>query len=208
MEGRNACKQYLCRCDLSHCSESTEIRHADSFCVKKCRRFFQAGRKIWTQWRENPPPTLSLSVSKYAGFAYLRAETPCMCVLTLLPQLEGWESEGWGLDFHEHVWSLVSPLVEQSVGTVFHIKELACLISVDSEQLEKSQWNIGTYASLPQSPSIDTSIVLFQFPAKPPGRGSRDHAEGGAEGAGCFSTPKFGQFSPLGVFFPEDIWFS
>ena len=31
---------YLFRCNFSSCSESPEIWHADSFCVKKCPCFF------------------------------------------------------------------------------------------------------------------------------------------------------------------------
>ena len=33
-------RMYLFRCDFSSCSESAEIWHADSFCVKKCPCLF------------------------------------------------------------------------------------------------------------------------------------------------------------------------
>ena len=60
--------------------------------------------------------------------------------LNTVPTIEG-EGRGGGsgvggvVDFHEHVWSLVSLLVEKTMGIVFHGMRM---ISVDSKQLEKS----------------------------------------------------------------------
>ena len=56
-------KWRFCR-DFPSCSESAEIAHLDSFCVKKCpcSFFFQEGRKIWTKLHATPlPPFLSIS---------------------------------------------------------------------------------------------------------------------------------------------------
>ena len=75
-----------------------------------------------------------------------------------------------GVDFQEHVWSLVSPLVEKNTGTFFDTKSWpACQISADSEQLEKSQRNRYTRLSLtepfnckccyPSSTSCSRSLI-------------------------------------------------
>ena len=48
---------YLFRCHFSSCSESTEIWHADSFCVKKCPvHFSTSGETGFKHALESPPP--------------------------------------------------------------------------------------------------------------------------------------------------------
>ena len=75
---------YLFRCDFTSCSESTEIWHADSFCVKKCPVIFSRRQnnmdKIARKSPQPPPPPLCPSPNN-VGFWSLRAQTLCVCVL-------------------------------------------------------------------------------------------------------------------------------
>ena len=142
---------YLFRCNFSCCSESTEIRHANSFCVEKCPCIFSSRQKntdkiAWKSHPPPPPPTLSLGPSpNNVGFPSLRTETLYMGVIPTIG--------GRG----ELSWTCLKPCFPACGKKPRHLltqKQSAWLISVDSEQLEKSQWNtVGTYASLPQSPS-------------------------------------------------------
>ena len=100
------------RCDFSSCSESTETWHAYSFCAKKCPCFFfKQAEKIWTKWCKPPPPP----PSKQCTTSILENWNTVHVCFCPVPQLEG---EG-GLSWTWHVWSLVSLLMEKSVGTVF-----------------------------------------------------------------------------------------
>ena len=83
---------YLFHCNFSSCSESAEISHADSFCVKI---FFKQAEK----YVQNSTTPLSLSVSKQCRI--LRTKTLCMCVLTVFPPLG---ERGGGLS-----WTCLKP---------------------------------------------------------------------------------------------------
>ena len=103
VEGR---RKYLFHCDFPSCSESTEIWHADSFCVPVF--FFQEGRKIKPKLHEN-----------IVGFRSLRTKTLYMCVFYAIG---GGGGRKGGVDFQERVWSLISPLVEKNTGSFFDTK--------------------------------------------------------------------------------------
>ena len=158
VEGR---RKYLFRCDFSSCSESAEIWHADSFCVKKCSCGFFSRQKNINQITRKSPLPLCPSPN-IVGFRSLRTKTPCMCVFYTI----GWGEGGGGgggrrgvLDFQECVWSLVSPLVEKKHGHFLTQKESACQISANSEQLEKSQRN--RYLPLPSTQPFYYCVIYF-----------------------------------------------
>ena len=107
MAGRH---MYLFRSDFSSCLESTEIWHADSFCV-----FFKKAEKYRPNFVKIHPPLCPSP--NIVGFQPLRTKTLCMCVF--MP-LEGGGGRGGGggggqkegVAFQELVWSLVSPLFD------------------------------------------------------------------------------------------------
>ena len=96
---------WLFRSDFPSCSESAEIWHVYSFCVKKCPCFFQECRKIWTKLRQIP---LLCPSPNNVGFRSLRAKTLCMCLIYAIGGWVGARRAGEGVDFQEQVWSLVS----------------------------------------------------------------------------------------------------
>ena len=87
-----------------------------------------------------------------------------------------------GVDFQECVWSLVSPLVEKNTGTFFDTKRVSMPNFSGFLATWKNRNEIGTYASLPRSPSIDIwnsfliLIHVFQLPLSNLLRGCRAHA--------------------------------
>ena len=124
---------YLFHCNFSSCSESAEISHADSFCVKI---FFKQAEK----YVQNSTTPLSLSVSKQCRI--LRTKTLCMCVLTVFPPLG---ERGGGLS-----WTCLKPCFpacgKKKTGTFFYLKNCN---------------EIHTYASLSQNPSMGTHYIHF-----------------------------------------------
>ena len=87
---------------FSSCSESAEICHANSFCVKKrlCVFFFKLAEKYG-----QTSLSLSLCLQTMWDFVPWKTKTVCVC-LTPFPPLEG--RGGGGVYFHESVSSLVS----------------------------------------------------------------------------------------------------
>ena len=135
--GLHASRPYVTfRSNFPSCSESAEIWHVYSFCVKKCPCicFFKNAERYGqncVKFNPPPPPLLCPSPNN-VGFRSLRVKTLCVCLLRY------WR--GGGLS--KRVWSLVSLLVEQKIqGHFFTEKESACQISADSEQLGKSLRN-------------------------------------------------------------------
>ena len=129
---------YLFRCNFSSCSESTEIWHADSFVLLKCPCFFSRRHKNMDKIaRSSTPPSLCPSPNN-VGFRFLRAKTPCVCVIL---------EEGGVVDFQECVWSLVYPLVEKKSGTFFNTKR----VGMPNFNVKNCN-EIGTYASLSTEP--------------------------------------------------------
>ena len=71
-----------------------------------------------------------------------------------------WTERGGRGGFHTILSIFFCLLEKKTQGHFLTQKESACQISVDSEQLEKLQQNrVGTYASLPWSPSILLSKI-------------------------------------------------
>ena len=106
-----------------------------------------------------PPPPPPLPPNNI-GYQSLRAKTLCMWLLRYWREVGGLQElrgrgGGGGVYFQEHVWSLVSLLVEKDAGTFFHRQGVTCQISADSEPLGKSLRNshIG--------PACTEPIVIF-----------------------------------------------
>ena len=91
--------KWVFRSHLPSCSESAEILHVYSFCVKKCPcGFFQECRNIWTKLRQiQPPPPPSLSVSKQRRISIFEGQNTVHVSFMLL---EGyWGGGGGGVNF-------------------------------------------------------------------------------------------------------------
>ena len=99
-----------------------------------------------------PPPPLPLCPSpNIVGFRSLRTKTLCMCVLYAIGGGGGGGQKEEGR-LQEHVWSLVSPLGKKRVD-FWHKKSRHAKFQQILSNL-KNRNEIGTYASLPRSPSI------------------------------------------------------
>ena len=155
-------RMYLFRCDFSSCSESTEIWHAYSFCVKKCPCFFfkkaEKHGPNYTKIHPNPPPPPPLSPSpNIVGFRSLRTKTLCMCVFYAIGgggegrRGGGGQKGGGGLS-RACLKPRFPACEKKTQGHFLTQKESACQISADSEQLE-NRTEICTCASVWWSPS-------------------------------------------------------
>ena len=126
MEGR---RKYLFRCDFSSCSESTEIWHADSFCVKKCpcvffnKRGNEASNMLLkvhtTPSAPPPPPPSSSTVVKHTHaqcFCFQRSKS-----YNVWRRTQG--ERGGGVDFRV-IWSLLFCLLKKNIGTFFNTKRI------------------------------------------------------------------------------------
>ena len=143
-----ASPKWLLRSNFPSCSESAEIWHVYSFCVKKCPWFFfQECRKLWTklhQIQTPPPPSLHLCPSpNNVEFRSLRDKTLCMCLLRYWREIEG----GRKVNFQECVWSLASPLVEKKHRDVLHKKSRHAKFQLIRSNLE-NRYLIGCLISL------------------------------------------------------------
>ena len=144
--------------DFSSCSESTEIWHAYSFCVKNVPVFsFSRRQKKMDQIARKSPPPLCPSPN-IAGFRSLRTKTLCMCVFYAIGVGGGGGGAEGGWTF-KNVFEASFPRLWKKHGH----KESACHISVDSEQLEKSQQN--RYIRLALTEPFSYFVFLHQKPA-------------------------------------------
>ena len=129
-------RMYLFHCDFSSCLESTENWYADSFCVKKRPLFIpQAGKQGFKHVLESPPPlppSPSNSVKHTRTVFWLSRIEILRCLET------GRERGGFSCNF-VHTW--LPSRRKNHRDSFLTQKESACQISVDSEQLEKSQQN-------------------------------------------------------------------
>ena len=75
--------KWLFRSDFPSCSESAELWHVYSLCVKKCPCgfFFQECKNIWTKLCQIQPPLPLCRSPNNVEFRSLRAKTLCMCLL-------------------------------------------------------------------------------------------------------------------------------
>ena len=127
-------RMYLFRYDFSSCSESTEIRHADSSYVKSCTHtyFLKSRKQGFKHTDESPPPSpLSLSPSNCGNAQCFSSQGSKSYVVR----------EGGGGRFMPNFVHICLPAWknQQHRDIFLTQKELACLIY--SEQLENSQQN-------------------------------------------------------------------
>ena len=150
VEGR---RKYLFCCDFSSCSESAEIWHAYSFCVKKCPCgfFFKKAEKYGPHYTKIHPSPLCPSPN-IVGFRSLRTKTLCMCVFYNI-------GGGGGGGRRRGVWTFKSVfeasfrrLWKKNTDIFWHEKSRHAKFQRIPSNL-KNRNEIGTYASLPQSPS-------------------------------------------------------
>ena len=128
---------------------SLKFDMATLFVLKNASVFFFSRRQ------KNMDQVVQKSISRHCRISILGELKHCMCVFYTIGGLGGQKG---GVDFQERVWSLVSPLVEKRMQGHFLIqKESAWQISVDSEQLEKSQRN--RYICLPSMEPFNFSLV-------------------------------------------------
>ena len=110
--------------------------------------FFQEGRKFGRNCEKIHPFFLSFRLQTMRD---LRTKTLCILCFNAI---------GGGSYFQEHVWSLVSPLVEKNTGTFVNTKRVSMADFSGFWAIRKIATKLGTYASLPQSPSIKLYKII------------------------------------------------
>ena len=166
VEGRRM-EMYLW-CDVSSCSQSTEISHADSLCVKECLSvfFFQGGRQIWTKLCGNPTPLPSLprAILVVATPVLLQGDEEETAARRLPPppplslHLQTKKCR-ISITFMNVFEALFPRLWKQNTGSFLTQKESVRLISVDSKQLEKLQQNTCRY----HTPPFHGALQIYQL---------------------------------------------
>ena len=152
MEGR---RKYLFRCNFLSCSESTEIWHADSFCVKKCPCvFFSTSGETRLQtrsWKSTPllppPPPFSNGVKHTHAQCFSSQWSKSYNVWRWT------QGEGGGGGFSCNLVHISLPSWKKNTEIFQHKKNRHTKFQW-IPSISKNRNEIGTYASLPRSPSI------------------------------------------------------